>query len=640
MLRNGKQTKYCNCTSSSDKEILKNNIEYSFCEKCGCILLKGQGGIINYTLKAKQKRLPLDISPIDIIRHMKIKTEEDYPFINEEYNINKDDKNKERILRAINVYLKHRKMILLKLQKLMKTFDYCDMIFYQCLFYLDTYLSRDITETTTEKKILYYLIGYFLCSVKFKEIDIYEPSLDSFYDLSKGIYLSTDKIAYYEVLCLKTIQYNVFSYSAYDWLSQFISNGIIFDSEINNTNEVILIKGHRHSLVNAINKYAIKLLLNLTAKNLFFKYSPMATAVSIIQIAREKYIDKNMIKKKLFIKLMNTYGIKVEDYIKCYEEIKAEICEGFTGSDKNLRLKEKIKEKENKRKNNEVDNDNNIKNYERNESINNKSTMMKNLYVPNKMNSSNNLVRYKGNDLINNLKEKYNNTNISNNENDESNEKSKDNINNTNIELSLNEFNLIKNNKNNRSNKNIINNIKQARNHLSIDCKPNIYKSNDNLPFVSFNNQNNGYSFLTIYEEKEKESQNRNGSYSNKKIKHFAKELNHVKTKANRFKSIASNNISAKENLARSLEKVTVNGNAKIKKSKFFNPNNDDNNIEIESKISKKTHTSTKLPSLSGFEKKVYKLKNRDNNNVELKTNLDEEEIKRIKNAKKVVEVY
>ena len=265
---------------------------------------------------------------------------------------------------------------------------------------------------------------------------------------------------------------------------------------------------------------------------------------------------------------------------------------------------------------------------------------MKNLYVPNKMNSSNNLVRYKGNGLINNLKEKYNNTNNSNNENDESNEKSKDNINNTNIELSLNEFNLIKNNKNNRSNKNIINNIKQARNHLSIDCKPNIYKSNDNLPFVSFNNQNNGYSFLTIYEEKEKESQNRNGSYSNKKIKHFAKELNHVKTKANRFKSIASNNISAKENLARSLEKVTVNGNAKTKKSKFFNPNNDDNNIEIESKISKKTQTSTKLPSLSGFEKKVYKLKNRDNNNIELKTNLDEEEIKRIKNAKKVVEVY
>ena len=146
---------------------------------------------------------------------MKIKTEEDYPFIHEEYNINKDDKNKERILRAINVYLKHRKMILLKLQKLMKTFDYCDMIFYQCLFYLDTYLSRDITESTTEKKILYYLIGYFLCSVKFKEIDIYEPSLDSFYDLSKGIYLSKLFNIMFSVIQLMIGFHNLFQMELY-----------------------------------------------------------------------------------------------------------------------------------------------------------------------------------------------------------------------------------------------------------------------------------------------------------------------------------------------------------------------------------------------------------------------------------------
>ena len=59
-------------------------------------------------------------------------------------------------------------MLLLKLQKLMKTFDYCDMIFYQYLFYLDTFLSHEITEEFSEKKILYYLIGYFLVAVKFK----------------------------------------------------------------------------------------------------------------------------------------------------------------------------------------------------------------------------------------------------------------------------------------------------------------------------------------------------------------------------------------------------------------------------------------------------------------------------------------
>ena len=78
----------------------------------------------------------------------------------------------------------------------MKEFDYCDIIFYQCLFYLDTYLSHKITDDFTEKKFLYYLIGYFLCSTKFKESDIYEPSFDAFYDLSRGIYLSIDKIGY------------------------------------------------------------------------------------------------------------------------------------------------------------------------------------------------------------------------------------------------------------------------------------------------------------------------------------------------------------------------------------------------------------------------------------------------------------
>ena len=78
----------------------------------------------------------------------------------------------------------------------MKSFDYCDIIFYQTLFFLDTYLSRDITELMPEKTIYYYLIGYFLCALKLKEVDIYEPSFDSFFEIEKGIYLSPNKIAF------------------------------------------------------------------------------------------------------------------------------------------------------------------------------------------------------------------------------------------------------------------------------------------------------------------------------------------------------------------------------------------------------------------------------------------------------------
>ena len=57
----------------------------------------------------------------------------------------------------LNIYLKNRKTLILKLQKLYKIFDFCDMTFFQCLFYLDTYLRNDIYENMSEKTLLYNL---------------------------------------------------------------------------------------------------------------------------------------------------------------------------------------------------------------------------------------------------------------------------------------------------------------------------------------------------------------------------------------------------------------------------------------------------------------------------------------------------
>ena len=48
--------------------------------------------------------------------------------------------------------------------------------------------------------------------------------------------------AHYEEFCLKRINYNIFAYSSYDWITQFISNGIIFNNEINENNEIINIQ--------------------------------------------------------------------------------------------------------------------------------------------------------------------------------------------------------------------------------------------------------------------------------------------------------------------------------------------------------------------------------------------------------------
>ena len=67
---------------------------------------------------------------------MKRNTEKNHPFINQEFNINKDDKlNIDNELNSIDIYLKYRKMLILNLQKLIIKFDYCDKVFYQCLFF-------------------------------------------------------------------------------------------------------------------------------------------------------------------------------------------------------------------------------------------------------------------------------------------------------------------------------------------------------------------------------------------------------------------------------------------------------------------------------------------------------------------------
>ena len=660
MSKNKKQHKYCNCQTSSDNEILNPNVSHSFCEKCGCVLLKNHEGSIYFTLKPKQKRQPYDLSPIELIRHMKKKTEEKYPHIYEEFNLSKnDDHIKEKTMKSLNIYLKYRKMILIKLQKLMKIFDYCDVTFYQTLFFLDTYLSHKMTEDTSEKTILYYLVGYFLCAVKIKETDIYEPSLDSFFDLSKGIYLSTSKIAYYEVRCLKSIHYNIFSYSAYDWISQLISNGVVFNCEVNNNNEVIVIRGHRHSLVNTINKYALKLLINLTNRIIFFKYSPMHVAISLIQITREKYINKAMIKQNLFLSLINLYGIKFDDYKKCYEEIKAEIKEMNSESD--------IYQKE-------IDNINGkeidehipeLKDHERNESTKKPMKIGKNIYVPNKLKSSNALIRVTVNSINNNRYE--NSPNKINDESNKEDSKEKENKEeNLEIELSLNKAESKKKYKI-KSQKNIIT-IQNPTGHLSIDCNTNIFRSNQNLPRVNLKSRER-HSFITMNNEDTTDSKHsKNFSLSKKKIKPIAKEKAHVRVDHERYHSINSKETHNNSSLATSVEKdkeqEIERPNIK-KKSKFFtasNKNAETNNLDDDLPRNN-IRTSTKLPIIWGFEslnndrietnigeqnnlnhhnhhktKKHYRLKTHISN-AEIKDNPPDEDFKDSKNKRKLIGV-
>jgi len=585
-----RQSKICNCQISSNKDIFKSGCNQSFCNKCGCVLLKDTEGNIFYTLKAKQNRFSCDLSPIIIIKNMKKKTEEEYPFIYQEFNVNKADKYiKDKELKSINLYLKKRKMLLLKLQKLMKEFDYCDKVFYQCLFYLDTYLSHNITEDFSDKKFLYYLIGYFLCSSKFKETDIYEPSFDAFYDLSRGIYLSIDKIAYYEALCLKEINYNVFSYSAYDWACQIMANGIVFNCEIDKDNEIIIINGHRHLLINTINKFIIKMILNLTGKSLFFKYAPMYLAFSLIQISREKFLDKAIIKPKLFSNLVNAYGINPEDYKDCYDEVIKEIKES-SNQENDINKKRNAYNIDQNQINNELNSD------ERTESTKKSSfNSYKSIYVPTtKIRSSNALIHVNANLLANNLPTKDDNKEINTENIKEEKVFSKEIDSNKKYKLKLTQENKISNIK--------------TKQRLSIDCSVNNFKSNTLLKYTNIEtnpNYKESYPFMTINEEKSETNHSRNLSLNKKGKRPSLKELKHIRpNQHNRYNSLSSKNFNTIGNIDEKEEKESNNERKELKrKSKFFSNKNIDygfnNNIEI---TKNNKFTSKQLPKIKVIE--------------------------------------
>ena len=153
--------KHCDCSISFISGISEHNISHCFCKKCGNILLKDEiNKSIYFTIKSNHKKETCEMNPIEIIKTMKENTEKFFPNLNNEYNKNNIESNNiDDLYKSINLYNGLRKMIVKTIQKLIIIHEFGDLVFYQCLFYLDSFLSHIITEETTEEDILYYLVG-------------------------------------------------------------------------------------------------------------------------------------------------------------------------------------------------------------------------------------------------------------------------------------------------------------------------------------------------------------------------------------------------------------------------------------------------------------------------------------------------
>ena len=355
------------CDHEEELEKRKKSKEsYFYCYKCNnIILIDNENTYCTYKLidGEKDSNEEVEFDPVTIVKNMIERQEEQIKDINEKLVLNfsyKEENNNDNInsdksstptkvtseLKKINddftnnnifttpkmkkkrkvtkllydddifeKYSRIRNRILIYIHNLCTKMEYNDSSFYFSLYLLDTYLSRIISDDITDRELFLVVLGFFLISSKYIEDDIFEPELQIFCNIEKSILLTIDEIRESEVQCLTLLNHNMYIYSVYDWVTILLSNGIAFKEELNNKEEL-----------ENICSYTQKLLTNLTSKIYFCKYSSIQLGFSIVQLSREKYLNKDVkLSEKIFNLLLNLYGVSFSDYEECYELIKNDI---------------------------------------------------------------------------------------------------------------------------------------------------------------------------------------------------------------------------------------------------------------------------------------------------------------------------
>jgi hypothetical protein len=336
----------------------------------------------------------------------------------------------------------------------------------------------------------------------------------------------------------------------------------------------------------------MRMLLSITVKNIFIKYSPMYISFSLIQIGREKYLDKSCIKPKLFESLINLYGINFNDYNKCYKEIK-EFIEKKEIKNENTESEEKIGSQNEKLKTLDIKENISINN---NDKIENNSNAMSKF----KTNKELPFVDFSLNNLKN--EENPNNNDKIKDENiiiyDENNDHEYNkNNNDLDYKLILDENNETQNKKTNKAYNKMpsfrdTNHIKIKNKHrLSINCRTIVSKSDVNLPKIN-----------PILD---------NDSNQLKKIKNKNIEYSFINCKSSSYRNIENN----------SFLKTHTNSSNSANKNK--NISNSLDNKRHSQKIFLNTSNDTKKNEINSTKKSLFwsKTKNIDNNNQPIAIN-------------------
>ena len=297
-----KREKKCSHQIISEK-INKKSRAYFYCYKCGKLIIVKDLNIYETLNKGK-----LEFNPIKMVNQMILRQKEEIKTINEQLKKKLD----EDFIKS-SIYIKNRETYIIYLKQLCNKTNFKEKTFYHCLYLLDNYLIYFLKKDISKRSIFLILLGFFLISSKFTEDDIFEPNINQFCRFEKDIVVSQKEILNMEIKCLQIINYNVFNYSAYDWLKIFNKIGIIFNTNSNNIKDEQIFEKQ---------KYLLKRIVN---SDILYKFNSFQIALSLMHISMEKIFYDNKINRELFEIFLSIFNYKFSDYRNCYVDIKENI---------------------------------------------------------------------------------------------------------------------------------------------------------------------------------------------------------------------------------------------------------------------------------------------------------------------------
>jgi len=297
---------------------------------------------INYqnirSLKVQKYNLPKDISVIFI------------------YNILLKEMNSIFIKMPKKVNLSYsdnieRKEIIIQIKNFINKYKISQKCFYYCVYLIDKLLIKKL-----KLKIYEIGIGVLLISVKFLENDGHLPHLYKFLEILKpNQKMSLRKLIEIELICLKSLNYDLCIIEPYIFINIILLNGIIFNTD-----------SEKGKLSPSIYNYPFKIYEKIIIENNdYFQFHPLYLAFACVAFSRNIYLLDNW--DIVFTKVFNITFNDIEDVYyfiidldkQCKEKENNKIKELDEEMD-NLNINKEISSKEKIKYYNEIKDNNKI----------------------------------------------------------------------------------------------------------------------------------------------------------------------------------------------------------------------------------------------------------------------------------------